>query len=53
MAAGYTIMSSKATSCAQGGVALAWRENNLRFKVESVLFHSLNTLTFQITTGDE
>ncbi len=28
MAAGYTIMSSKAASCAQGGMALAWSENN-------------------------
>jgi hypothetical protein len=29
IAMGYTIMCSKAASCAQGGVALAWRENNL------------------------
>ncbi len=52
-AAGYTIMSSKVASCSQGGVALAWREDNLKFKVKSVLFHSSNTLTFQLTTGDE
>jgi hypothetical protein len=53
MATGYTIMCSKAASCAQGGVALAWRENNLRFKVKLVLFHGLNTLIFQLMMGDE
>jgi hypothetical protein len=52
-AAGYTIMSLKATSCSQGGVALAWREDNLKFEVELVLFHGPNMLTFQLTTGDE
>jgi hypothetical protein len=50
---GYTIMWSKAASCAQGGVLLVWKENVLRFKVMSVLFHSLNTLTFQLTMGDD
>jgi hypothetical protein len=38
-AAGYTIMCSKAVSCTQGGVALVWKENNLRFEVKLVLFH--------------
>jgi hypothetical protein len=38
MAAGYMIMSSKAASCAQGVVALAWRENNLRLEVKLVMF---------------
>jgi hypothetical protein len=52
-AMGYTIMSFKAASCAQGGVALAWRENDLRFKVKLVLFHGPNTLTFQLMTGGE
>ncbi len=53
IAAGYTIMSSKVANCAQGSVALAWRGNNLRFKVKLVQFHGSNTLTFQLTTGDE
>jgi hypothetical protein len=52
-AVGYTIMSLKAASCSQGGVALAWRGNNLKFEVELVLFHSPNTLTIQLTTGDK
>jgi hypothetical protein len=49
----YTIMCSKVVSCTQGGVALVWKENNLRFKVELGLFHCPNTLTFQLTMGDE
>jgi hypothetical protein len=52
-AAGYTVMSSKAASCSQGGVALAWREDNLKFEVKLVLFHGPNILTFQLTTRDE
>jgi hypothetical protein len=51
--AGYTIMSLKAASCSQGGVALAWREDDLKFEVELVLFHGPNMLTFQLMTGDE
>jgi hypothetical protein len=53
MAVGYMIMSSKVASCTQGGVAIAWRENNLRFKVKLVLFHGPNMLTFQLTMGDK
>jgi hypothetical protein len=52
-AAGYTIMSLKAASCSQGGVALVWREKDLKFEVKSVLFHGPNTLIFQLTMGDE
>jgi hypothetical protein len=53
MAARYTIMCSKAASCALGRVALMWKENNFRFEVELVLFHGPNTLTFKLRTGDE
>jgi hypothetical protein len=53
-AAGYTIMCSKMVSCAQGGVVLVWKEDNLKFEVKLVLFnHGLNTLTFQLAMGDE
>jgi hypothetical protein len=45
-AVGYTIMSLKAASCSQRGVALTWRENDLKFEVDLVLFHGPNTLTF-------
>jgi hypothetical protein len=34
-AARYTILCFKAASCAQGGVALVWKEKDLRFEVES------------------
>jgi hypothetical protein len=53
MAAGYTIMSSKAAICAQGGMTLVWRKNNLNFKVKLVMFYGPNTLTFQIKMGDD
>jgi hypothetical protein len=52
-AVGYMIMSLKAASCSQGGVALTWREDNLKLEVKLVLFHSLNMLTFQPLTGDK
>ncbi len=45
-AAGYTFMCSKAASCTQGGVAFVWKEDNLNFNVELVLFNDPNTLTF-------
>ena len=53
MVAGYMIMSSKAAGCAQGGMALAWRENNPNFEVELVRFYSPNTLTYQLKMGNE
>jgi hypothetical protein len=40
-------------SCAQGGMALAWRENNPNFEVELVRFYSPNTLTYQLKMGNE
>jgi hypothetical protein len=46
-------MSLKVASCSQGGVALAWREDNLKFEVKLVLFHGPNTLTFQLTMEDK
>jgi hypothetical protein len=52
-AVGYTIMCYKAASCAQGGVTLVWKEDGLKFEVKLGLFHGLNTLTFQLVTGDE
>jgi hypothetical protein len=53
MATGYMIMSSKAASSAQGGVALTWRKNNPSFEVKSVRFYSPNTLTYQLKMGDK
>jgi hypothetical protein len=53
MVAGYTIMSLKVASSTQGGVALAWRENNPSFEVKLVRFYGPNTLTYQLKTGDK
>jgi hypothetical protein len=53
-ASGYTIMCSKAVSGHQGGVALAWKEDDPKIEVESVLFNNgPNIVTFQVTTGDD
>ncbi len=53
-AAGYTIMCSKVATCTQGGVALVWKEDDLKFEVKLVPFnHGPNTLTFQLATRDE
>ncbi len=53
-AAGYTIMCSKMASCTQGGVALMWKEDHLKFEVKLVLFNNgLNVLTFQLIMGDK
>jgi hypothetical protein len=30
-----------------------WKENDLKFEVELVLFHGPNTLTFKLRMGDE
>jgi len=50
---GYTIMCLKAVSGHQGGVALVWKEDDLQFTVESVLFNNgPNIVTFQVETGD-
>ncbi len=53
-AVGYTIMCYKAASSNQGGVALMWKEDNLKFEVKLVLFNNVaNTLMFQLITRDE
>jgi hypothetical protein len=43
---GYRVISSKATSPQQGGVALLWEEGHLTIV-------SPNLLTFQLVTGEE
>jgi hypothetical protein len=50
----YTLMCSKVARCTQGGVALMWKEDKLKFEVELVLLsNGLNILTFQLITGDK
>ncbi len=50
---GYRVISSKATSPQQGGVALLWEEGHQDFEVEAVTIVSPNLLTFQLVTGEE
>jgi hypothetical protein len=50
---GYRVISSKATSPQQGGVALLWEEGHQDFEVEAVTIVSPNLLTFQLVIGEE
>ncbi len=47
------MISSKATSPQQGGVALLWEEGHQDFEVEAVTIVSPNLLTFQLVMGEE
>jgi len=51
--AGYRIVATDAQSCAQGGVAVCWREENERFEVEEVRIRHANIITFEIQTGTD
>jgi hypothetical protein len=50
---GYKIISSKATSHNQGGIALLWKESHQFFEVEAATVVTLNLMTFQLVTGYE
>jgi hypothetical protein len=50
---GYRVISSKATSPQQGGVALLWEKGHQDFEVEAVTIVSPNLPTFQLVTGEE
>jgi hypothetical protein len=50
---GYQILSSKAASHNQGGIALLWKENCGDYEVELVRIVTPNLLTFQLVTGNE
>ena len=52
-ASGYKIISSKATSHSQGGIALLWKENHPFFEVEAATVATPNLMTFQLVTGYE
>jgi len=53
LTSGYKILTSKAASHNQGGIALLWTEDHQGFEVESAKFLTSNLLTFQLVTGDE
>jgi hypothetical protein len=51
---GYQVIFSKVASPHQGGVALLWRESKDQgFLVKAAHIASLNTLTFQLFTGED
>ncbi len=52
-ALGYKIISSKATSHKQGGIALVWKDGHDSFDVEVARVVTPNLLTFQLVTGYE
>jgi hypothetical protein len=48
---GFKVISSKATSHSQGGIALLWNEGHASFKVEAEKNVTPNLLIFQLVTG--
>ena len=48
---GYHVITLKATSPQQGGIALLWTAGHQDFEVEAVKIASPNVLTFQLVTG--
>jgi hypothetical protein len=50
---GYWVISLKAASPQQGGVALLWRAEHWDFEVEAVNIASTNILTFQLIAGED
>jgi hypothetical protein len=50
---GYRVISLKAASPQQGGVALLWRAEHQDFEVKAVNIVSPNILMFQLVTGED
>jgi hypothetical protein len=48
---GYKVISLKATTNKQGGIALVWKEGHSSFEVEVACVVTPNLLTFQLATG--
>ncbi len=53
LTSGYKILTSRAASHNQGGIALLWKENHRWFEVESAKIVTPNLLTFLLVTGNE
>ncbi len=48
LTSGYKVISSKATTNKQGGIALVWKEGHSSFEVEAACMVTPNLLTFQL-----
>ena len=53
MTSGYKVLSTKAPSKHQGGIALLWQPEHEGFKVEATRVVTPNLITFQLVMGDE
>jgi hypothetical protein len=53
LTSGYKVISLKATTNKQGGIALVWKEGHSFFEVEAACVVTPNLLTFQLITGYE
>jgi hypothetical protein len=53
MTSGYKVLSTKAPSKNQGGIALLWQPDHEGFEVEATQVVTPNLITFQLVTGDE
>ena len=51
LTSGYKVISLKATTNKQGGIALVWKEGHSSFGVEAARMVTPNLLTFQLVTG--
>jgi hypothetical protein len=51
LTSGYKVISLKAMTNKQGGIALVWKEGHSSFEVEAVRVVTPNLLTFQLVTG--
>jgi len=53
LASGYKILTSRAASHNQGGIALLWKENHRGFEVDWAKIVTPNLLTFLLVTRNE
>ncbi len=53
MTSGYKVLSTKAPSKHQGGIALLWQPEHKGFAVEATQVVTPNLITFQLVTGDK
>ncbi len=53
MTLGYKVLTTKAPSKHQGGIALLWQPEHEAFEIEATKIMTLNLITFQLVTGDQ
>jgi hypothetical protein len=53
MMSGYKVLSTKAPSKHQGGIALLWQPDHEAFEIEATRIVTPNLITFQLVMGDK